>query len=111
MQEGAEIVNEGENDFEVVYDEEYDPEREKQLELQLSQETGGLSTYWAGIPKNKWISILENFTKNAGKYWHDFYKHNGDRFFKDRHYLDIVFSALNSLESCGVCLLLSNYVE
>lgn len=49
MQEGAEIVNEGENDFEVVYDEEYDPEREKQLELQLSQETGGLSAYWAGF--------------------------------------------------------------
>ena len=48
MQEVAEIANEGENEFEVVYDEEYDPEREKQLELQLSQETGGLSAYWAG---------------------------------------------------------------
>lgn len=44
----------------------------------------------------------DNFTKNAGKYWHDFYRHNGNRFFKDRHYLDIVFSELNDLESKGV---------
>lgn len=48
MQNSSEVITEEGNDFEVVYDEEYDPEREKQLELQFSQETGGLSAYWAG---------------------------------------------------------------
>ena len=41
---------------------------------------------------------VEKFNNYAGKYWHDFYRHNGNRFFKDRHYLDIVFDELNHVE-------------
>ncbi|CBK22535.2 uncharacterized protein [Blastocystis hominis] len=82
-----------ENDFELTYNEEYDPEREKMLKEQLAQAQGSLSPYWA-----------QNFNKNAGRFWNDFYKHNGNRFFKDRHYLDLVFDALQSFESNEVCL-------
>lgn len=49
MQDGVEVVCEEVNDFEVVYDEEFDPERERQLEERMAQETGGLSSYWASI--------------------------------------------------------------
>lgn len=49
MQDGVEVVCEEMNDFEVVYDEEFDPERERQLEERMAQETGGLSSYWASI--------------------------------------------------------------
>jgi len=31
---------------------------------------------------------------HAGKYWHDFYKRNTTNFYKDRHYLHIVFPEL-----------------
>lgn len=49
MEETADLGN----DFEVTYDEEYDPEREKLLKEQLTQSTGSLSSYWArsGIRK------------------------------------------------------------
>lgn len=49
MQDGVEVVCEDGNDFEVVYDEEFDPERERQLEERMAQEIGGLSSYWASI--------------------------------------------------------------
>lgn len=38
-----------ENDFELTYNEEYDPEREKMLKEQLAQAQGSLSPYWARI--------------------------------------------------------------
>ena len=41
---------------------------------------------------------VEKFNNYAGKYWHDFYRHNGTRFFRDRHYLDIVFEELNQVK-------------
>ncbi|KAK8809005.1 methyltransferase isoform a [Blastocystis sp. subtype 4] len=77
-------------DLEVVYDEDYDPQREEELKQQLATKQGSLSGYWA-----------QCFNQNAGKYWHEFYKRNGNRFFKDRHYLDIVFDELNVLEKDG----------
>lgn len=88
-----------ENDFELTYDEQYDPEREKMLREQLAQAQGSLSPYWARIDCYRACLLLENFNKNAGRFWNDFYKHNGNRFFKDRHYLDLVFDALQSFES------------
>lgn len=47
MQESYEDTNEGGNDFEVVYDEVYDPEREQKLKEQLAKSEGNLSAYWA----------------------------------------------------------------
>lgn len=47
MQESYEDANEGGNDFEVVYDEVYDPEREQKLKEQLAKSEGNLSAYWA----------------------------------------------------------------
>ena len=47
MEERCEEVIEGENDFEVVYDEVYDPEREERLKEQLASSEGSLSAYWA----------------------------------------------------------------
>lgn len=88
-----------ENDFELTYNEEYDPEREKMLKEQLAKAQGSLSPYWARIEFLKAYLHIENFNKNAGRFWNDFYKHNGNRFFKDRHYLDLVFDALQSFES------------
>lgn len=93
-----------ENDFELTYNEEYDPEREKMLKEQLAQAQGSLSPYWARIEWEVRALRIENFNKNAGRFWNDFYKHNGNRFFKDRHYLDLVFDALQSFESNEVCL-------
>ena len=45
---------------------------------------------------------IETFNTYAGRYWHDFYKNNGNRFFKDRHYLDAVFDELNNIEENDV---------
>ena len=49
MQEAGEVVIEEGDEFEVYYDEEFDAERARQLEQQLANEKGGLSTYWAGF--------------------------------------------------------------
>ena len=54
------------------------------------------------------VSSLETFNNFAGRYWHDFYKNNGNRFFKDRHYLDAVFDELNNFQENDVDQYLSN---
>jgi SAM-dependent methyltransferase len=36
----------------------------------------------------------QRYETKASQYWHDFYKRNTDRFYKDRHYLHIVFPEL-----------------
>ena len=38
-----------ENEFEVAYDEEYDPQREEELKTVLENQQGSLSAYWARI--------------------------------------------------------------
>ena len=35
------------DEVEVAFDEEYDPEREEQLKTQLANQKGSLSPYWA----------------------------------------------------------------
>lgn len=36
-------------DLEVVYDEDYDPQREEELKQQLAAKQGSLSGYWARL--------------------------------------------------------------
>ncbi|CAA7036869.1 unnamed protein product [Microthlaspi erraticum] len=54
-------------------------EQQKPIEkLQIyPTSNAGVSPFWR-----------EKYEKDAKKYWDIFYKHHGDRFFKDRHYLD-----------------------
>ena len=39
---------------------------------------------------------MHKYTTEANKYWHAFYKRNTDHFYKDRHYLHVVFPELIS---------------
>jgi hypothetical protein len=51
------------------------------------------SAYWKG-----------KYEDQAGTYWHNFYKRNADRFFKDRHYLHVVFPEMlqrSDVEACS----------
>ena len=41
-------------------------------------------------------AIVEGFKAKASNYWDEFYKRNGDRFFKDRHYLHSAFPELGN---------------
>ena len=47
-------------------------------------------------PNEFWINKYRN---TAGKYWHEFYKRNKANFYKDRHYLHVVFPELAPV--CG----------
>lgn len=40
------------------------------------------------------MCIAEKYENEAGKFWDIFYKRNGTKFFKDRHYLDREFPQL-----------------
>ena len=69
-----------------------------QQELQMRSGKIGVSDFW----RNKYID-------NGGSYWDIFYKRNQSNFYKDRHYLHVVFpeldtnTNLNLLEvGCGV---------
>lgn len=41
----------------------------------------------------------DKYVRDASKYWHIFYKRNTDHFYKDRHYLHVVFPELLSKPS------------
>lgn len=43
----------------------------------------------------------QKYETKANQYWHEFYKRNTDRFYKDRHYLHIVFPELAPKENCS----------
>jgi hypothetical protein len=46
-------------------------------------------------PNEFWVNKYQN---TAGKFWHDFYKRNKQNFYKDRHYLHVVFPELAPVE-------------
>jgi methyltransferase-like protein 6 len=54
----------------------------KALETILKQGST-VSQYWK-----------DHYVTKAGNYWHEFYKRNQDHFYKDRHYIHIVFPEL-----------------
>ncbi|XP_023633192.1 uncharacterized methyltransferase C3H7.11 isoform X2 [Capsella rubella] len=53
----------------------------------------GVSPFWR-----------EKYERDAKKYWDIFYKHHGDRFFKDRHYLDKEWNSYFSVSGKRVIL-------
>lgn len=67
-------------------EDEWTDERIQAVETKLKLQGGtSLSTFWK-----------KQYIENAGRYWHDFYKRNSDHFYKDRHYLHIVFPELDN---------------
>lgn len=75
-----------ENSDLVWADDVWTPEKEAMAlsRLQDQAKTGKpASEHW----RNKYV-------KEAGRYWHYFYQRNEDHFYKDRHYLHVVFPEL-----------------
>jgi hypothetical protein len=66
-------------------DAEWTKEQQRESEARLQMQGKGLGDFW----RSKYI-------KETGVYWHEFYKRNADHFYKDRHYLHIVFPELGS---------------
>lgn len=60
-------------------------EKEGEAMEKLKQQGDSLPAYW----KSK-------YEKQASMFWHEFYKRNADHFYKDRHYLHVVFPELLS---------------
>lgn len=86
---------------ELVWTEDsWNEDKEERAKKRLGQQGAEISKYW-----------VEKYKEKAGMYWHEFYKRNKDHFYKDRHYLHLVFpelidnigGSLNLLEvGCGV---------
>ncbi len=64
-------------------DDVWNEEREKEARTKLAEQGGTVSAYWR-----------TQYETKAGSFWHKFYKRNADHFYKDRHYLHIVFPEL-----------------
>lgn len=67
---------------------------EKVLEAQerLKSQGDNLSSFWR-----------KRYESKAGTYWHEFYKRNENHFYKDRHYLHIVFPELLTNSTMPIC--------
>jgi SAM-dependent methyltransferase len=71
-------------DPELLWTEDvWSEEREEEARSKLSQQGDAVPAYWK-----------TQYESKAGSYWHKFYKRNADHFYKDRHYLHIVFPEL-----------------
>lgn len=66
-------------------DSEWDECRVREAETRIKIQGDNAPLFW----RNKYV-------KEASKYWHIFYKRNTDHFYKDRHYLHVVFPELLS---------------
>jgi len=64
-------------------EDKWDEKRVEMSKEKLKLQGATLSEHW----KSQYVN-------RAGAYWHKFYKRNSDNFYKDRHYLHIVFPEL-----------------
>lgn len=64
-------------------DDVWNEDREKEAKTKLAEQGASVSAYWR-----------TQYETKAGSFWHKFYKRNADHFYKDRHYLHIVFPEL-----------------
>lgn len=72
------------DDPELLWTEDvWNEERSAEAHRKLAEQGRSITGYW----KNQYES-------KAGTYWHKFYKRNADHFYKDRHYLHLVFPEL-----------------
>lgn len=60
-----------------------DEERIQEAQLRIEKQGAAISQFW----KDKYVN-------KAGTFWHQFYQRNSTHFYKDRHYLHIVFPEL-----------------
>lgn len=68
----------------------WNSEKEEMARQRIQQQGSNVSTYWK-----------THYEEQAGRYWHQFYQRNQDHFYKDRHYLHIVFPELASRPPAG----------
>ena len=70
---------------ELDFNEERIAEAQDKLREQASSISSSsmMSSYWK-----------DRYTSKANMYWHEFYKRNSNNFYKDRHYLHVVFPEL-----------------
>ena len=64
-------------------DAEWDEERVKEAVGRITIQGDNAPQFWR-----------DKYVRDASKYWHIFYKRNTDHFYKDRHYLHVVFPEL-----------------
>jgi SAM-dependent methyltransferase len=64
-------------------DADWDEDRVKAAEMRISDQGDNAPQFWR-----------EKYVREANKYWHIFYKRNTDHFYKDRHYLHVIFPEL-----------------
>ncbi|CEG40831.1 methyltransferase domain-containing [Plasmopara halstedii] len=74
----------------VVCDDVWTEERERLARELLSQDTSTIPEFW----QNK-------YEKESAKSWDKFYKRNSTNFYKDRHYLHLVFKDLSVVPEGG----------
>jgi SAM-dependent methyltransferase len=72
------------DDPELLWTEDvWDDKRVADARSKLAQQGDTLPAYWK-----------QQYETKAGSFWHKFYKRNADHFYKDRHYLHLVFPEL-----------------
>ncbi|OQR97061.1 methyltransferase domain-containing protein [Achlya hypogyna] len=76
------------DDDALIVDDEWTPEREALAQELLSQDKKVVPPFWQ-----------EKYEREAAKSWDLFYKRNTTNFYKDRHYLHLVFPGLAPKEN------------
>ncbi|GMF14853.1 unnamed protein product [Phytophthora fragariaefolia] len=97
----------------VVCDDEWTEERERLAREHLSQDKSSIPEFWQSacggllgdVPRMLtvlWVcGRAEKYEKEAAKSWDKFYKRNSTNFYKDRHYLHLVFKDLGVVPEGG----------